>query len=66
MVMKRTVATQHLDGSFEMEEGGHIKGVWGQLYPHSGIFPRLALKQEMFRLSRAKTSNSVIRKCDMG
>ena len=34
--------------------------VWGQLYPHSGTFPRLTLKQEMFRLGRDKTSESDI------
>ena len=50
-------ATQPLDGSFEMEEGCQIEGVWGQLYPHSGTFPRLALKQEMSLLGLVKTSN---------
>ena len=40
--------------------------MWGQLYPHSGTFPRLALKQEMFRLGRAKTSDYVIRESNMG
>ena len=59
-------ATQPLDGSFEMEEGCQIEGVWGQLYPHSGTFPRLALKQEMFRLGGAKTRDYVIRESDMG
>ena len=43
-----------------------MEGVWGQLYPHSGPFPRLALKQEMFRLGGAQTSNYVIRESDMG
>ena len=43
-----------------------MEGVWGQLYPHSGTFPRLALKQEMFRLGRAKTSDYVIRESNMG
>ena len=57
--------TQPLDDSFEMEEGVHIEGAWGQLYP-SGTFPRLALKQEMFRLGRAKTSDYVIREFDVG
>ena len=56
----RLPATQPLDGSFKMEEGGHMEGVWGQLYPPSGTFPRLAQKQEMFRLGRAKTSDYVI------
>ena len=50
----------------DMEEGGHILGTWGQLYPHSGTFPRLALNQEIFRLGRAKTSGYVIRESDMG
>ena len=57
--------TQPLDNSFEMEEGVHIEGAWGQLYP-SGTFPRLALKQEMFRLGRAKTSDYVIMESNMG
>ena len=43
-----------------------MKGVWGPLYPHSGTFPRLSLKQEMFRLVWAKTNNYVIRESDMG
>ena len=43
-----------------------MEGVWGQLYPHSGTFPRLAMKQEMFRLGRAKTSDYVTRESDMG
>ena len=64
--MNSQPATQPLDGSFEMEEGGHMEGVWGQLYSHSGTFPRLALKQEMFRLGRAMTSDYVIRESDMG
>ena len=64
--MNSQPATQPLDGSFEMEEGGHMEGVWRQLYPHSGTFPRLLLKQEMFRLGQAKTSNYVIRESDMG
>ena len=64
--MNSQPATQPLDGSFEMEEGGYMEGVWGQLYSHSGTFPRLALKQEMFRLGRAKTSDYVIRESDMG
>ena len=41
-------------------------GTWGQLYPHSGTFPRLALNQEIFRLGRAKISGYVIRESDMG
>ena len=64
--MNSQPATQPLDGSFKMEEGGHMEWVWGQLYSHSGTFPRLALKQEMFRLGRAKTSDYVIRESDMG
>ena len=64
--MNSQLATQPLDDSFEMEEGGHMEGVWGQLYSHSGTFPRLALKQEMFRLGRAMTSDYVIRESDMG
>ena len=59
-------ATQPLDGSFKMEEGCQIEGVWGQLYPHSGTFPRLTQNQEMFQLGWAKTSDYVIREFDMG
>ena len=58
--------TQLLDGFFEMEEEGHMEGVYGSLYPHSGTCPRLALTQEMFRLGQAKTSNYVIREFDIG
>ena len=57
--------TQPLDDSFEMEEGVHIEGAWGQLYP-SGTFPRLALKQEMFWLGRAKTRDYVIMESNIG
>ena len=56
--------TGPLDDSFEMEEGLHIEGAWGQLYP-SGTFPRHALKQEMFRLGRAKNSDYVIMESNM-
>ena len=34
-LLARLLTTQPLDGSFEMEEGAHIDGLWGQLYPHS-------------------------------
>ena len=57
--------TQPLEFSFEMEEGVHIEGAWGQLYP-SGTFPRHALKQEMFRLGLANASNYVIMATNMG
>jgi len=39
-------ATQPLDGSFEMDDSqsqNPMEGVWGQLYPHCGTFPRLDL-----------------------
>ena len=48
--------TQPLDDSFEMEKKVHIEGAWGQLYP-SGTFSRHALKLEIFRTCRAKTSD---------
>ena len=54
-----------MDDSFEMEEGVHTEGAWGQLYP-SGTFPRHALKQEMFRLGLANASNYVIMESNMG
>ena len=60
-------ATQPLDGSFEMEESqGPLEGVWGHLYPHSGTFPRLVLKQETFKLGRARTMDYFIKESDMG
>ena len=34
----RLPANQPLDGSFEMEEGGHMEGVWGQHYPHLTLY----------------------------
>ena len=35
-------ATQPLDASFDLESPsqGFEEGVWGQLYPHCGTFPR--------------------------
>jgi len=61
-------ATQPLDGSFDLESPsqGLEEGVWGQLYPHCGTFPRIALRQESFRLGRATTCDYVIRESDMG
>ena len=38
-------ATQPLDASFDMEtqsQRDEEDGVWGQLYPHCGTFPRCA------------------------
>jgi len=61
-------ATQPLDASFDMESPsqGLEEGVWGQLYPHCGTFPRLALSQDSFKLGRANTCDYVIRESDMG
>ena len=61
-------ATQPLDGSLDMDQSqpGPMEGVWGQLYPHCGTFPRLALQQDSFRLGRAKTMDYVIKESDMG
>lgn len=62
-------ATQPLDASFDMEtqsQRDEEDGVWGQLYPHCGTFPRISLSQDSFKLGRAKTSDYVIRESDMG
>jgi len=62
-------ATQPLDSSFDMETQSQREeedGVWGQLYPHCGTFPRISLSQDSFKLGRAKTSDYVIRESDMG
>ena len=44
-------ATQPLDGSFDLESPsqGLEEGVWGQLYPHCGTFPRLFLVKMLCR-----------------
>ena len=34
-LLARLPAAPPLDGDFEMEEGGHMEGMWVQLYPHS-------------------------------
>jgi len=61
-------ATQPLDASFEMEPASQDTedGVWGQLYPHCGTFPRIALSQESFKLGRATSCDYVIKESDMG
>ena len=35
--------------------------VWGQLYPHCGTFPRLALSTDSFKLGRGRSMDYVIR-----
>ena len=48
-------ATQPLDASFDMEtqsQRDEEDGVWGQLYPHCGTFPRCGLE---LSLSCSKT-----------
>ena len=40
--------------------------VWGQLYPHSGSFPRISLSQEHFTFGKASSCNYVIKESDMG
>jgi len=61
-------ATQPLDESIGMETAsqGLEDGVWGQLYPHCGTFPRIALKQDNFRFGRASMCDYVIKESDMG
>ena len=61
-------ATQHLYTSFAMESlsQGVMDGDLGQLYPHCGTCPRLALSQDIFKLGRANTCEYVIREISMG
>ena len=37
------------------------EGVWGQLYPHCGAFPRIPLSKDVFRFGRASSCDYVIR-----
>lgn len=61
-------ATQPLDFSVDMEPPSQDveAGVWGQLYPHCGTFPRIPLKADSFRFGRASSCDYVIRESDMG
>ena len=60
-------ATQPLDDSIEMDDTSQEEDkAWGQLYPHCGTFPRIALRTENYKLGLAKTSDYVIRESDMG
>jgi len=59
-------ATQPLEGSQELEEWEGEEGAWGQLYPHSGTFPRIALIQESYKLGRGKQSDYMVKESDMG
>ena len=55
--------------SFDFEspsQGCEEEGVCGQLYPHCGTFPRIALRQDNFRLGRATTCDYFIKESDMG
>ena len=45
---------------------GVMDGDLGQLYPHCGTCPRLALSQDIFKLGRANTCEYVLREIDMG
>jgi len=60
--------TQPLKNSQDMEETGAAReeGVWGQLYPHCGTFPRIPLKLENYKMGRGKGSDYVVRESDMG
>ena len=64
-------ATQPMDASVELDTSsqGLEEGVWGQLYPHCGTFPRIPLNKDKdvpFRLGRASSCDYVIRETDMG
>merc|ERR1719391_512600 len=59
--------TQPLD-KLDMESVSQAleEGVWGQLYPHCGSFPRIPLVKDVFRFGRASSCDYVIREKDMG
>ena len=51
--------TQPLDSSLDMETQSQREekdGVWGQLYPQCGTFPRISLSQDSFKLGCVKRS----------
>jgi len=56
--------TQPLDK--ESESQVLEEGVWGQLYPHCGSFPRIPMVKDVFRFGRASSCDYVIREKDMG
>jgi len=61
------LATQPLDDTEEEESPTQTQSkVWGQLYPHCGTFPRLALSQDSFKLGRGRSMEYVITESDMG
>jgi len=61
-------ATQPMDSSIDLDPSsqGLEEGVWGQLYPHCGTFPRIPLKTDVFKFGRASSCDYVIRETDMG
>lgn len=63
-------ATQPLEFSQEslaqVASQGPEDGVWGQLFPYSGTFPRIKLTEERFRVGRASSCDYSIRESDMG
>jgi len=61
------LSTQSLNDSTDIPVSQTVTdGVWGQLYPHCGTFPRLTLTQDIFRLGRGTTMDYVIKESDMG
>ena len=66
--MTQEAATQPMDSSVDLDPSsqGLEEGVWGQLYPHCGSFPRIPLKTDLFRFGRASSCDYVIRETDMG
>jgi len=68
VTMTQEAATQPMDSSIDLDPSsqGLEEGVWGQLYPHCGSFPRIPLKTDVFRFGRASSCDYVIRETDMG
>ena len=66
--MTQEAATLPMDSSVDLDPSsqGLEEGVWGQLYPHCGSFPRIPLKTDVFRFGRASSCDYVIRETDMG
>jgi len=60
------IATQPFDDTGdEVATQSFQQKIWGQLYPHSGTFPRIELVGDSFRLGRAQSNDYVVQKTDM-
>ena len=54
------------DPSFDVsKEEEEERGVWGQLFPHCGTFPRIPLKTESFKFGKAN-GDYKIKETDVG